>query len=131
MNALTAIIGGVVLFFVSAGLVYRSFAARLLPPPRRMAARCGCGRDHGIDHSFRFRLFRFLTLPTAGLLFVCALPSHRMRRALLLAEAEVLLISQYSRGLIDESDVYQRTIAIAQELGFNENELPPPPSATQ
>lgn len=116
----------ILFFFVIVGAVYRHAAAQLVPPPRRTSIQCDCGAEHAPQHSLRFRVGRFVTLPTSGLLFTLALPSQRTRRFFLLAEAEALLVNQHVRGLIDERDVYERTRDIALQLGFNEHDLPPP-----
>lgn len=120
------LVAGILNVFVCLGGLYRSLAAKLVPPPRRQLARCRCGAMHERPHSLRFRLLRFLTLPTSGLAFLLVSPWHKARRILLLMEVETILLSQYVRGLIDDGDVETRIRRAAHELGLSDDELPPP-----
>ncbi len=114
-----------VICLVLAGVIYRFHAVDLLPaePPPKPLPCSGCGGVHCRENSLRWRLYRFLTLPFAGLIFLVLSPFRRTRQIVIIAEVALVLANRVSLGLVGEMEANQQYVEVGLKLGLKEEEL--------
>jgi len=86
---------------------YRSRALEMLPPENLDATLyCrGCGTRHPVPpHRLRYRIYRFVTMPLAGIFYAVAI-LRRRRYHVLLAEAAVQVAVGIIRGTRGDADI--------------------------